>query len=215
MDHMGFLAKLGSSVRNLFRSKPRDPRAEQEDRTRNPPPPGGKSRKRGTSVSQDTPQTDWRDTLNADDFRRTGHGGLGWDLRTVDLADWYDVVSSNVERIRYGADDLALQVVFKDGSLYQYEDVEPEVFMAFQRAPSPGSFVWYVLRQYGYQYAKIGGGESTTKPAAPRFDGQVYAVPEDIQKIQKKAGRKPTDGGLWNTGTPVARGAQPPPLPWY
>lgn len=212
---MGFLSKLGSSVRNLFRSRTRDPRAEQEDRTRNPPPAGGKARKRGTSVSQDTPQTDWRDELNADDFRRTGHGGPGWDLRTVDLADWISLLSTNVDRIRYGLDDETLEVIFKDGSHYAYYNVESEVFMAFQRAPSPGQFVWYVLRQYGYAYAKIGGGESTTPPIAPRFDGRPYAVPEDIQAIQARAGRRPTDGGLWNTGTPVARGAQPPPLPWY
>ncbi len=191
---MGFLKKLGSSVARLFGGQ-----ARRGDTAR-----GGKARRIGTMAP--APTADWRGPPNlADDSGDT-------EPRLVEDAQWYPLVSSNVDRIRYGDDDKKLQVVFKKkGSLYEYDDVEPDVFMEFLRAPSPGQFVWYVLRQYGYAYRHLADGHSTSSPAAPRFDEQPYAVPEHIQKVQAAAGRKPENGGLWNSGTPKAGPFAPPP----
>lgn len=133
-------------------------------------------------------------------------------LESVEEAQWYPLVSSNVDRIRYGEGDSRLQVIFHDGSLYQYEGVEPEVFMEFLRTHSPGQFTWNVLRQFQYPYQKLSSGHATRTPAAPRFDEMPYAVPDEIQAIQAKAGRKPAQGtDYFNLGTPVAQGFAPPP----
>lgn len=133
------------------------------------------------------------------------------DRATVSESEWYPVISSNVDRIRWGPGDSLLQVIFKDGSLYQYWDVERETFVAFLGTHSPGGFVWAILRQYGYRYAKLGTGHATAPPAAPRFDEQPFAVPKDIEALQAAKGRQAAQGGLWNWGTPTAKGAVKPP----
>ena len=140
-----------------------------------------------------------------------GGSGGGGGRRTIDDEQWYDLISSNVDRIRYHMPTQELQVVFKKkGDCYQYENVEPSIFQAFLRTHSPGQFVWYVLRQYGYSYRKIGGGFSTSAPAPGHFDEQPFAVSPEIEGVQRRAGRKPTNGGLWNFGTPTAKGAGGP-----
>ena len=48
------------------------------------------------------------------------------------------VVSSNVESV--GFKDGKLQVQFKGGGLYSYNNVKPAVFEAFIKAPSPGKY---------------------------------------------------------------------------
>ncbi len=132
--------------------------------------------------------------------------------QTVHDADWIPMNSSNVDRIRWGRDDRLLQVIFKDGSLYQYWDVEEPIYRNFLGTHSPGQFVWYVLRQYGYRYAKLSGDLGATEPAAPRFDEHPFHVSKEIREVQKKAGRKPAEGGLWNSGLPKAVGVRKPPL---
>lgn len=128
----------------------------------------------------------------------------------VGNAEWHKLNSSNVDRVRYGTFDRKLQVVFKDGSLYEYDAVEPGIFQQFLTTHSPGQFVWYVLRAYGYRYRKLGsaGSYATAPRAAPRFDEQPFAIPEEAQRINRRAGR----GGV-DVGVPVAKGVRPPPLP--
>ena len=48
-------------------------------------------------------------------------------LQTIESEPYYDLVSSNVDRIRYCKPTRELQVVFKNGSAYQYENVEPDI----------------------------------------------------------------------------------------
>lgn len=130
---------------------------------------------------------------------------------TVDMAEWHRLNSSNVDRIRYGTFDRLLQVVFKDGSLYEYQSVEPEVFQRFLTTHSPGQFVWYVLRAYGYRYRRVNGAGShgTTLPAADRFSGHPFAVPDDVQAVERRAGR----GAVDVAGVVTSKGVRPPPLP--
>lgn len=128
-------------------------------------------------------------------------------LVTVDEAEWTKLNSSNVDRIRYGTADKVLQVVFKNGALYAYYDVEPAVFLQFLRTHSPGQFVWYVLRAYRYRYRKLGEGFVVSPPRPERFDGMPFAVPQEIQNVQREAGRAEVDD------VPVARGVRQPPLP--
>ncbi len=158
------------------------------------------------NVTNDPSPNGYRGPGDDVDMRRD----LRPDYKGIEQENWYSLTSSDVDRIRYSKQEHILQVVFKDGSFYAYYDVEPEIFMSFLRAPSPGQFVHYVLIQYGYRYAKIGSGLSASPPAPPRFDGQPYAVPDNIQEIQAKAGRKPAEGGMWNFGEPVAKGVVPP-----
>jgi hypothetical protein len=89
--------------------------------------------------------------------------------------------------------------------------VEGDIFLAFLRTHSPGQFVWYVLRQYGYRYAKLSAGYGVTKPALPRFEGEPFAIPDDVQALQAAAGRKPKQGAEFHPGTPTAEGVRPPP----
>lgn len=126
---------------------------------------------------------------------------------TVDEAEWTKLNSSNVDRIRYGMADRTLQVVFKNGSLYAYYNVEPTIFLQFLRTHSPGQFVWYVLRAYGYRYRLLGKGYPTSPPRPERFDGMPFAVPAEIEALEKKAGRGAVDD------VPVAEGVRPSPLP--
>jgi hypothetical protein len=105
-------------------------------------------------------------------------------------SEWYPLICSKVDRIRYNLGSRTLEVIFKDGQLYSYCDVEPEIFMALLRATNPGGFVQYILIQYGYAYKQRSSGNVVSPPAAPRFDDQPYAIPDDIQELQAKAGRK-------------------------
>jgi len=69
------------------------------------------------------------------------------------------MVSSNVESAAYDPKQQILEVSFLSGSTYQYYSVPRNVWTSFQRAPSPGRFVWRTLRGWGgddrFAYARI------------------------------------------------------------
>ncbi|MHC4797460.1 MAG: KTSC domain-containing protein [Planctomycetota bacterium] len=56
--------------------------------------------------------------------------------------DLTPVTSSNIQAIGYEAEDEILQVVFLNGSTYEYYNVPEEVYQAFMTAPSKGKFLW-------------------------------------------------------------------------
>jgi KTSC domain len=66
----------------------------------------------------------------------------------------HTVVSSNIEMIGYDRDAKELTVVFKNGSTYVYSDVPLEVYVAFDRAPSAGSFLAASIRGR-YAFRKV------------------------------------------------------------
>jgi hypothetical protein len=50
--------------------------------------------------------------------------------------DLTSVTSSNIEAIGYEAGDEILQIVFLNGSVYDYYNVPEDVYQAFMTAPS-------------------------------------------------------------------------------
>lgn len=81
---------------------------------------------------------------------------------------WVKLNSSNVDEIRYVAQDKALEVRFLDkgkGSAhYRYLDVPASVFLRFLETDSPGRFVWNVLRADGYRYQRLDASATTEEP---------------------------------------------------
>ena len=50
------------------------------------------------------------------------------------------VESSNIKSIGYNPDNQVLEVEFTSGTVYQYDDVPPELYADFESAPSVGRF---------------------------------------------------------------------------
>lgn len=50
------------------------------------------------------------------------------------------VVSSSIRSVGYDKDTEILQVDFKDGSVYQYEGVPPDIYQGFISSPSKGHY---------------------------------------------------------------------------
>ena len=66
------------------------------------------------------------------------------------FGEWIQTThSSNVAEIHYDIDSGALQIRFKNGGLYQYEDVSIREAESFARASSRGKWVWDNLRKRG------------------------------------------------------------------
>jgi lysyl-tRNA synthetase class 2 len=63
-----------------------------------------------------------------------------------DQLTWTAVQSSNVAAVAYQPDFAYLWVRFRNGSVYLYEQVSPDVHRRFLDAPSKGRFVYYTLR---------------------------------------------------------------------
>lgn len=73
--------------------------------------------------------------------RRGGDGADSWNGFNDPRATERPVVSSNVRSVGYVADTRTLYVRFRSGSVYDYEDVGPEVWEGLLSATSPGSFL--------------------------------------------------------------------------
>jgi hypothetical protein len=58
------------------------------------------------------------------------------------------VVSSNVDSIGYSQTFTILRVKFIHGGVYDYLNVPPDVYLAFQNSESKGVFVHKVLKAY-------------------------------------------------------------------
>lgn len=66
--------------------------------------------------------------------------------------------STAVRRLSYDHETRTLFVVFVDGDLYAYRDVEPELYTAFMKATSKGGFFARHVRGR-YPYAKLADDE--------------------------------------------------------
>jgi hypothetical protein len=66
----------------------------------------------------------------------------------------HDVSSSNISSIGYDNDTQTLQVVFNDGSTYQYFDVPETVFQDFLGAGSVGSYLHQNIKGT-YRYSRV------------------------------------------------------------
>ncbi len=191
---MGFLKKLAAGASKIFKGKP----------AVIPP-----AKKQGTS-SQDAPP-DWSFQVSTN----KAHKDITdlWDRydESQRWSPWQDLVSSNVSAVRYRGDGT-FQIRFHSGAVYEYDGVPIEIYRLFLTTHSPGQAVWYTVRDR-FPYRKI-GQETATAPAADRFSGKPFAVPDDVQAAMKRAGVQEPQGGMWNHGTPTSTGVEEPPLPW-
>lgn len=85
---------------------------------------------------------------------------------------WLPVSSSNVDEIRYSPDDSTLQIKFKNGNIYQYDDVSVREAENFANSASKGGWVWDELRLRGtvfgfnrrHPYTFLSGVSAGTMP---------------------------------------------------
>lgn len=68
---------------------------------------------------------------------------------------WEKVESSNVAAFKYDSDSRTLYTKFKNGSVYEYDDVPESVGAASRFQESPGKYIWQVMRKNGYAYKQI------------------------------------------------------------
>tara|TARA_R110001592_G_scaffold141033_1_gene362289 strand:+ start:13913 stop:14131 length:219 start_codon:yes stop_codon:yes gene_type:complete len=68
--------------------------------------------------------------------------------------DFSPFSSSNIASIRHEDEQAVLEIVFLNGSTYQYYDVPSHVAKDFERAESKGSFLASTIKGQ-YRYGKI------------------------------------------------------------
>lgn len=66
----------------------------------------------------------------------------------------YPVSSSNIDTVEYDPDTYVLRVGFKNGGIYEYEGVMPEVVEEMMSASSQGSYFHRNIRM-NYPYTKV------------------------------------------------------------
>jgi hypothetical protein len=64
------------------------------------------------------------------------------------------VDSTNVEAVGYDEDSSTLQVEFKNGTMYQYFDVQEDVFIGLRDADSVGGYLAARIKG-AYRYSKV------------------------------------------------------------
>ena len=62
------------------------------------------------------------------------------------------VVSTNLAAMGYEPDTMALQVQFKNGSLYAYQNVEPETYQAMLDSGDPGRYFASIIKPQRNRY---------------------------------------------------------------
>lgn len=141
--------------------------------------------------------------MDADDKKR--------EAARHEWTEWYDLNSSNLDRTRYLEADEKAQIVYKDGSCYEYSGVEAKVWHGLLTTHSPGQYRWYVFgdpRLGGgyYSYHKVSSGEAVSPARNDRFSGEPFAIPDDIEKILNTKNRI--------GAVPKSTGVVPPPPGW-
>lgn len=64
----------------------------------------------------------------------------------------FDPPSSNILAVEYDTETREMRVTFQDTAIYAYSQVPEEVYDAFSRAPSAGSYFWRMIRnRYAYR----------------------------------------------------------------
>lgn len=71
------------------------------------------------------------------------------------------VESSDIISIGYNAAERVLEIEFKENRVYQYFDVEPEVYQGFMRAESYGEYFYARINKY-YRYQRIDNSHQET-----------------------------------------------------
>lgn len=91
------------------------------------------------------------------------------------------VESSDLVSIGYDPAAKVLEVEFQGGRIYQYRDVEPDIYTQFMRTDSFGTFFFAHINGR-YRYQKVGGSEAAeVGDQALAFAG---ADPDDLHSLQ-------------------------------
>jgi hypothetical protein len=72
------------------------------------------------------------------------------------VPDLKPLSSSNIAAAGYNSSTRVMRIEFRNGSIYDYNDVSPETWDAFLRAPSHGTFHHRAIRG-SYGYAQVRG----------------------------------------------------------
>lgn len=65
------------------------------------------------------------------------------------------VVSSNLASVGYDPARQILEVVFRNGSVYQYLSVPSHIYEGLMRAPSHGHYLDSFVKKAGYSYRRV------------------------------------------------------------
>lgn len=95
------------------------------------------------------------------------------------------VKSSNVKSIGYDPEKRLLEVEFANGGVYQYEDVERNIYEAALAAKSIGSYVHTYVKP-GRGVKKVGTPAVSVTPNAPPSSWTDEGLAELLQFIQGK-----------------------------
>ncbi len=90
------------------------------------------------------------------------------------------VESSDLVAIGYDAKIRTLEIEFKESRIYQYFDVEPEVYERFLRAESYGEF-FYAFVNRRYRYKRVDGDKEGPANAPLAFVANNLRVVHDLR----------------------------------
>jgi hypothetical protein len=62
------------------------------------------------------------------------------------------VQSTNLSAIGYEPDTMLMQIQFKNGSLYAYQNVEPDTYQTLVTSPDPGRYFAEIIKPQRYKY---------------------------------------------------------------
>lgn len=92
------------------------------------------------------------------------------------------VESTDLVSIGYDHKDRVLEIEFKEGRIYQYQDVAPDIYERFTRADSYGEFFFAHINKH-YRYERIDEGGKTQIPSTLAFvTGNARKV-RDLQMV--------------------------------
>jgi XTP/dITP diphosphohydrolase len=97
------------------------------------------------------------------------------------------VDSSDIVSIGYDAKARMLEIEFKEDRIYQYSDVEPDVYERFMRADSYGEFFFAHITKH-YRYKRVNGAGKTAKPQKLAFVTGNANKLRDLQEACKQFG---------------------------
>ncbi|GGC02046.1 KTSC domain-containing protein [Dyadobacter sediminis] len=69
--------------------------------------------------------------------------------------DMVSVDSSSLAAIGYDYPKRTLRVKFLSGRMYDYKEVDPEIFQLFLKSPSKGSFFDRNIKDCGYPFIRL------------------------------------------------------------
>ncbi len=87
------------------------------------------------------------------------------------------VESSDLVAIGYDAKTRTLEIEFKEGRVYQYVDVEPDVYERFTRTDSYGEYFYAHINKH-YRYKRLNGKDQDPKAE------NLAVVTRNINKLQ-------------------------------